>query len=55
MGQKIDVTGGIKGKLDSIKKICEYGIPVQLINGLEKNFIYKSLKDQKINCTLIIK
>ncbi|NVM16803.1 MAG: isopentenyl phosphate kinase family protein [Candidatus Lokiarchaeota archaeon] len=55
MGQKIDVTGGIKGKLDSIKKICKYGIPVQLINGLEKKYIYKSLKSQKINCTHVIK
>ncbi|NVM44352.1 MAG: isopentenyl phosphate kinase family protein [Candidatus Lokiarchaeota archaeon] len=55
MGQKIDVTGGIKGKLDSIKKICENNIPVQLINGLESKYIYKSLKGQKIDCTLVIK
>ncbi|MFW9949711.1 MAG: hypothetical protein ACFFKA_06260, partial [Candidatus Thorarchaeota archaeon] len=55
MGQKIDVTGGIRGKLDSIKKICEYNIPVQLINGLKKEYIYKSLKGQKIDCTVVIK
>ena len=54
LGQKIDVTGGIKGKLIHIKKICKYKIPVQLINGLTEDYIYKSLKNQKINCTNIL-
>ena len=51
LGQKIDVTGGIEGKINSIKKICDLDIPVQLINGLKINYIFKSLKNQKINCT----
>jgi isopentenyl phosphate kinase len=55
MGQKIDVTGGIMGKLNSIKKICELNIPVQLINGLKKEYIFKSLKGQKIDCTFVKK
>jgi len=55
LGRKIDVTGGIKGKLQEIKKICDLNIPVQLINGLENEHIYKALKGQKINSTLIIK
>ncbi|MFX1276363.1 MAG: isopentenyl phosphate kinase [Promethearchaeota archaeon] len=55
LGQKIDVTGGIKGKLDFIKQICNLNIPVQLINGLKKDFIYKSLIDEKFECTLVIK
>ncbi len=54
LGQKIDVTGGIKGKLNFIKQICKYNIPVQLINGLKEGYIYKSLKNQKINCTNVL-
>jgi isopentenyl-diphosphate delta-isomerase len=53
LGQKIDVTGGIKGKINTIKEICKYNIPVQIINGLEKGNIIKALKRQKINCTEI--
>ncbi|MFX1409989.1 MAG: type 2 isopentenyl-diphosphate Delta-isomerase [Promethearchaeota archaeon] len=53
LGQKIDVTGGIKGKVDSIKEICKYNIPVQIINGLEKGNIIKALNGQKIKCTEI--
>lgn len=55
LGHKIDVTGGIKGKLEAIKKICDLNIPVQLINGLEDKNIFKSLKGQKIKSSLIIK
>jgi isopentenyl phosphate kinase len=55
LGQKIDVTGGIRGKLQEIKKICDLNIPVQMINGLEQNYIYKSLKNQIIKSTIIIK
>jgi len=54
LGQKIDVTGGIKNKLTIIKKICQLKIPVQLINGLTEGYIFKSLKNQKINCTNIL-
>ena len=50
---KIDVTGGINKKLENIKKVCQLGIPVQLINGLKENFILKSLCDDKISCTNI--
>jgi isopentenyl phosphate kinase len=54
LGQKIDVTGGIMGKLNFIKQICDLSIPVQLINGLKDDYIYKSLKNQKIDCTNIL-
>ncbi len=54
LGQKIDITGGIGGKLNYIKQICKCNIPVQLINGLKEGYIYKSLKNQKINCTNIL-
>jgi isopentenyl phosphate kinase len=54
LGQKIDVTGGIKGKIESIKKILTYNIPIQLINGLKKGYILKALKNQPLNCTNIL-
>ena len=54
LGQKIDVTEGIKNKLTNIKKICKLNIPVQLINGLTEGNIFKSLRNQKIDCTNIL-
>ena len=54
LGQKIDVTGGIRGKLDFIKTICKSKIPVQLINGLIEGNIHKSLTNQTLNCTNIL-
>ena len=54
LGQKIDVTGGIRGKINSIKRICKYNVPVQLINGLKENYVYNSLKNEKVTCTNII-
>ena len=54
LDQKIDVTGGIKGKINFIQKICNHNIPVQLINGLKDEYIYKSLKNQKLDCTNIL-
>jgi len=54
LGQKIDVTGGIKGKLNVIRKICKFKISVQLINGLIEDYILKSLKNQNLNCTNIL-
>ncbi|MFX1489614.1 MAG: isopentenyl phosphate kinase [Promethearchaeota archaeon] len=54
LGEKIDVTGGIRGKINSIKKISEYNIPVQLVNGLKEEYIFKSLNNKKIKSTNII-
>jgi len=54
LGQKIDVTGGIKNKLNAIRKISKFKIPVQLINGLIEGNIYKSLNNQILNCTNIL-
>ncbi len=51
--ESIDVTGDIRGKLNEIKKICELGIPVQLINGLKPNLLIKALKNEEIISTLI--
>ena len=54
LGKKIDVTGGIEGKINTIKNICKSNIPVQLINGLKEGYVYKSLKNKKLNGTNII-
>ena len=54
LGQKIDVTGGIEGKINAIKRICKFNIPIQLINGFKEKYIYKSLKNQAIICTNIL-
>jgi isopentenyl phosphate kinase len=51
---KIDVTGGIKGKIKAIEKVLELKIPIQLINGLIEGYIYSALKNTTINCTTIL-
>ncbi|MEE9377183.1 MAG: type 2 isopentenyl-diphosphate Delta-isomerase [Candidatus Lokiarchaeia archaeon] len=51
LGQKIDVTGGIKGKLEKIEEILKLNIPVQIINGIKNKNILKALTDQYIECT----
>jgi isopentenyl-diphosphate delta-isomerase len=50
---KIDVTGGIKGKLNVIKDICNQNIPVQIINGLKEDYIMKALKAENVVSTKI--
>jgi isopentenyl phosphate kinase len=49
----VDVTGNIRGKLEEIKKICNLGIPVQLINGQIPNLLTKAMKNEEILSTLI--
>ncbi|MFW9989956.1 MAG: type 2 isopentenyl-diphosphate Delta-isomerase [Candidatus Odinarchaeota archaeon] len=53
LDQKIDVTGGIKGKLKEIEKILKSNIPVQIINGIKNKNILKALTNQYIECTNI--
>ena len=53
LDQKIDVTGGIKGKLETIKEILKFNIPVQIINGIKNNNILKALNNQYLECTSI--
>jgi len=50
---KIDVTGGIKGKLQETKEICKLKIPVQLVNGQKKNYLLKALQQQQVISTTI--
>ncbi len=51
--EKIDVTGGIAGKLVEIESICKLGIPVQIINGLKQGFMLKALKNEEVSSTKI--
>jgi isopentenyl-diphosphate delta-isomerase len=53
LDQKIDVTGGIKSKIETIKEIIKFNIPVQVINGLKDENILKSLLNQSLKCTTI--
>ncbi len=53
LGHKIDVTGGIQGKIESIKELGRFNIPVQILNGLEEGNILKSLTNKKITSTYI--
>lgn len=43
---KIDVTGGIQGKLLEIRKISSLGIPVILMNGTKENRLKNELNDE---------
>lgn len=53
LDQKIDVTGGIKGKLEIIKEIIKFNVPVQIVNGIKNQNILKALNDQYLECTRI--
>ncbi|MFX1293065.1 MAG: isopentenyl phosphate kinase [Promethearchaeota archaeon] len=53
LDKKIDVTGGIESKLKIIKLIGTLNIPVQILNGLKKNFIYKGIMNQEIKSTIV--
>ncbi|MHA1249562.1 MAG: isopentenyl phosphate kinase [Candidatus Helarchaeota archaeon] len=53
LDKKIDVTGGIKFKLNKIRQIVSLKIPVQIINGLKPEYVYNALKDKEITSTYI--
>ena len=48
-----DVTGGMKGKIDMIKKISESGIDTVLINGNKPKRLYDKLIGLETKCTII--
>lgn len=53
LDNKIDVTGGILGKLKSIQKICALNIPVQILNGIKQDILFKAIQGQDVTCTSI--
>jgi len=50
---KIDVTGGIEGKLQEVRKIVALEIPVQFLNGNVPNNLFKAIDGQKVRSTTI--
>ncbi|MHA1620330.1 MAG: isopentenyl phosphate kinase [Promethearchaeota archaeon] len=50
---KIDVTGGIHGKLQEVSKIVALEILVQFLNGNVPNNLFKAIDGQKVRSTTI--
>jgi len=50
-----DVTGGMFGKIAELLPAVERGIPVTIVNATKPNYIYKALKGEKVEGTLIEK
>jgi len=49
-----DVTGGMKGKIETIKKITGLGIDTILLNGNKPDRLFKVLNGEKTKATIII-
>ncbi len=54
MNAHADVTGGMEGKITSIKNIAELGIDIVMLNGNKPNRLYKVLVGEKAKSTKII-
>jgi len=50
-----DVTGGMFGKIAELLSVVEKGIPVTIVNATKPNYVYKSLKGEKVEATIIEK
>lgn len=50
-----DVTGGMFGKITELMPAIEKGIPVKIVNGTKPDFVYKALRGEKVEGTLIEK
>jgi isopentenyl phosphate kinase len=50
-----DVTGGMFGKIAELMPAIEQGIPATIVNATKPNYIYKALKGEKVEGTLIEK
>ena len=48
-----DVTGGMKGKIETIKKIADLGIDTILLNGNKPDRLFKVLNGEKTKSTII--
>jgi len=48
-----DVTGGMKGKIDTIKNISKLGIDTILVNGNKDEFLYKALVGEEVKKTIV--
>jgi len=50
-----DVTGGMFGKMAELMPALERGIPASIVNATKPNYVYKALKGEKIEGTLLRK
>lgn len=50
-----DVTGGMFGKIVELIPAVEKGIPITIVNATKPNYVYKALKKEKVQGTLIEK
>lgn len=50
-----DVTGGMFGKITELIPALEKGIPVTVVNVAKSNYLYKTLKREKVESTLVEK
>jgi isopentenyl phosphate kinase len=50
-----DVTGGMFGKMAELLPAVERGIPVAIVNATKPNYVYKALRGEKTEGTLIEK
>lgn len=50
-----DVTGGMFGKINELLPAIENGIPVEIVNAAKPNYIYRALRGEKVEGTLIEK
>jgi isopentenyl phosphate kinase len=50
-----DVTGGMQGKLIELVPAVEQGIPIAVVNAAKSNYVYKALKGEPVEGTIIRK
>lgn len=50
-----DVTGGMFGKITELVPALEHGIPVTIVNATKPKYIYKALRGESVEGTLIEK
>ena len=48
-----DVTGGMGGKIEVIKRLAEQGTEVVVVNGNKRGRLYRSLKGERVKGTLV--
>ncbi len=53
LDEHADVTGGMKGKIDTIKNISRIGIDTILVNGNKDDYLYKALVGEETKKTII--
>jgi len=53
MDKHADVTGGMQGKIETIKKIADIGIDTILLNGNKPDRLFKVLNGEKTKSTII--